>query len=105
MKFFINTIGIYPVGTLVMLDSGELGIILEPNKKDLTRPKVLVITDEKREKLDKSHIFDLARYDLKTMKPIKTIVSSLNPKQHGISTEQELDRFAKRFKNAVREAL
>lgn len=105
VKFFINTIGIYPVGTLVMLDSGELGIILEPNKKDLTRPKVLVVTDEKREKLDKSHIFDLARYDLRTMKPLKTIVSSLNPKQHGINSEEELDRFAKRFRNAVREAL
>ncbi|HAL86969.1 MAG TPA: hypothetical protein DCM31_08955 [Deferribacteraceae bacterium] len=104
VKFFINTIGIYPVGTLVMLDSGELGIILEPNKKDLTRPKVLVVTDEKRDKLDKSHIFDLARYDLKTMKPIKTIISSLNPKQHGINSEHELDRFAGQFKNTVREA-
>ncbi|QAR32394.1 HD-GYP domain-containing protein [Geovibrio thiophilus] len=104
VKFFINTIGIYPVGTLVMLDSGEIAVILEPNRKDLTRPKVLVVTDEKREKLEKSHIFDLARYDLKTMKPLKTIVSSINPKQHAINSEQELDRFAKRFKNAVMEA-
>jgi hypothetical protein len=28
MKVFINTLGLYPVGTLVRLDSGELGVVI-----------------------------------------------------------------------------
>lgn len=103
VKFFINTVGIYPVGTLVMLDTGELGVVLELNKKDLTRPKVLIITDNQQQKLEKSHIFDIARYNIKTKKPLKTISSSLNPKKFKINSEEELERFINRFKDTVAE--
>jgi putative nucleotidyltransferase with HDIG domain len=98
VKFFINAIGIYPIGTLVMLDSGELGIILESNKKDLTKPKVLLVSDEMAQKIDKPVIFDLSRHDFKTKKPMKKIISSINPKQYGIEPNKEIEAFAGRFK-------
>ncbi len=45
MKFFINLVGTYPVGTLVVLDTLELGVVSAANQADSMRPRVRVITD------------------------------------------------------------
>jgi putative nucleotidyltransferase with HDIG domain len=37
-------LGIYPPGTSLMLDSGEIGIAFEPNHREPERPKILLIT-------------------------------------------------------------
>jgi len=41
-------LGIYPVGTAVFLDTGEIAIVFQINRKEMIRPKVLIITDEKK---------------------------------------------------------
>jgi HD-GYP domain-containing protein (c-di-GMP phosphodiesterase class II) len=45
MKFFVNIVGVYPAGTLVVLDTGELGIVHSSNASSPERPKVIIITD------------------------------------------------------------
>lgn len=45
---FICLIGIYPVGTLVSLESGMLGIVVHPGSESLLRPIVRIIFDVKR---------------------------------------------------------
>lgn len=45
---FLRTIGIYPVGTLVMLESGRIGVVLEQSTGNLLQPKVRVFYDGKR---------------------------------------------------------
>ena len=53
VKAFINLTGIYPVGTLVLLDTFELGIVQAPNPiEDLfSRPMIRVISDEQMSKI------------------------------------------------------
>jgi putative nucleotidyltransferase with HDIG domain len=46
VKFFIDVIGIYPVGTLVLLDTEELAVVFEKNDSEPASPKVIIITDE-----------------------------------------------------------
>jgi HD-GYP domain-containing protein (c-di-GMP phosphodiesterase class II) len=46
LKVFINTMGIYPVGTVVALSSNEIGIISRNNPNDLERPEVKIIANE-----------------------------------------------------------
>jgi HD-GYP domain-containing protein (c-di-GMP phosphodiesterase class II) len=47
MKVFVNAVGIYPVGTLVQLTTGELGVVMmtNPNPGKVNLPKVKVVTD------------------------------------------------------------
>lgn len=40
---FIKCLGIYPVGTVVELESGEIGIVTETNGENLLRPRVLLV--------------------------------------------------------------
>ncbi len=58
---FVRCIGIYPVGTLVRLESQRLGIVTEHNAKDLLKPKVKVIFDTKRNQYIAPKEVDLAR--------------------------------------------
>jgi putative nucleotidyltransferase with HDIG domain len=45
---FMRAIGIYPVGTLVMLESGRIGIVLEQAEGNLLQPLIKVFFDSKR---------------------------------------------------------
>jgi putative nucleotidyltransferase with HDIG domain len=62
---FIRCMGIYPVGTLVSLESGFLGIILKPGEKSLLHPTVRVVYDTKTKK----HI---TPYDIDLSQPLNT---------------------------------
>lgn len=48
VRHFIRSIGIYPVGTLVKLESGLLGIVLEQNGADLLWPVLRVVYDTRK---------------------------------------------------------
>jgi HD-GYP domain-containing protein (c-di-GMP phosphodiesterase class II) len=42
VKAFVNMIGIFPVGTLLKLDTGEIGLVVHQTR-DLMRPRVLLL--------------------------------------------------------------
>jgi hypothetical protein len=87
LKIFINMLGGYPVGTLVLLDSGEMAIVVETNPEIsfFRRPKVKLIVDRSGKKIDGETI-DLAETDSQTGKYSRTIVKSLDPEAYRIDT-------------------
>ena len=58
---FLRTIGIYPVGTLVMLESGRIGIVLEQSDNNLLQPTLKVFYDSKRRRYIPPEEVDLAK--------------------------------------------
>ena len=57
---FIHVLGMYPVGTVVELSSGERALVLEQNQKDRLHPRIALITDEFHKLLDTPRVVDLA---------------------------------------------
>lgn len=45
VKALISLLGMYPMGSLVRLSGGQLAVVMGQNKADLSKPKVIVITD------------------------------------------------------------
>jgi len=58
---FIQCIGIYPVGAIVELNSGEIGIVIAQNQARRLLPRVMVVLDAKGNPLRPQMILDLAK--------------------------------------------
>ncbi len=65
LKIFVNCVGIVPIGSLVVLDTDELAVVLKGavNKADSERPLVKVISDAHGNPIDNGAEFDLSEKD------------------------------------------
>lgn len=86
VKAFINLTGIYPVGSVVVLDTFELAIVLatNPDATALSRPLVRILTDDRGNLLD-----DPSPVDLTARTPegqfARTIIRTEDPQRYGIN--------------------
>lgn len=85
LKAFIAMVGICPIGSLVALNTGEIGIVAESNPQLslAQRPRVKLITDPTGQKWD-GPVVDLADVDASTRLFMRTIVKSLDPDNYGV---------------------
>jgi HD-GYP domain-containing protein (c-di-GMP phosphodiesterase class II) len=58
---FVKSLGIYPIGSLVLLSSGRLGIVVEQAEKSLLTPRVKVFFSTKANARIKPEVIDLSR--------------------------------------------
>jgi len=58
---FIRSMGIYPVGSLVMLESGRLAVVIEASEKDQTRPIIKIIYHSRMKQYLPIEIIDLSK--------------------------------------------
>ncbi|KFE43340.1 HD-GYP domain-containing protein [Pseudomonas congelans] len=56
---FVKTVGIYPIGTLVRLESGRLGVVVEQGQASLLTPKVKVFMSARTGKTFAAQVIDL----------------------------------------------
>ena len=65
LKLFVNCVGIIPIGSLVMLETSELAVVLKPaaDKANAERPFVRVITDPQGNLVDQGREVDLTEKD------------------------------------------
>jgi HD-GYP domain-containing protein (c-di-GMP phosphodiesterase class II) len=61
VQAFMRCVGIYPVGTMVMLASGRLAVVIEPHETNLLAPKVNVFFNSKSKVYIKPETVDLSR--------------------------------------------
>jgi HD-GYP domain-containing protein (c-di-GMP phosphodiesterase class II) len=58
---FIRCIGAFPVGSVIELNSGEVGIVISQNQEKRLQPRVVVVRDAKGAPLRPQVMLDLAR--------------------------------------------
>jgi HD-GYP domain-containing protein (c-di-GMP phosphodiesterase class II) len=58
---FMRCVGIYPVGTMVMLESGRLAVVVEAHPTNLLAPKVHVFYNSKNKVYIRPEMVDLSR--------------------------------------------
>jgi HD-GYP domain-containing protein (c-di-GMP phosphodiesterase class II) len=85
LKAFVHMIGVYPIGSLVVLDSAEVGIVVGANESAalLTRPRVKLITDAKGQKTDGA-VVDLAEKDAAGRCFLRSILMMLDAEKYGL---------------------
>jgi hypothetical protein len=91
VKAFINLLGIYPVGTLVVLDTFELAVVTaaNPRPEALSRPFVKIVSDAHGNTLHPAPEVDLAQQDTSGDYP-RTIIKTADPDRYGIRVSNYL---------------
>jgi HD-GYP domain-containing protein (c-di-GMP phosphodiesterase class II) len=86
VKAFINLLGIYPVGTLVVLDTFELAVVsaANPNPEALSRPIVKIISDAQGNTISPPLQVDLAVPETGGQYA-RTIIKTADPDRYGIT--------------------
>ena len=91
VKLFIKAVGFYPIGSLVVLDSGELAVVAQTHKNPmfLDRPVVRVIADKYGSEIRKKRV-DLSEKNPVTDTYSYTIVRCLDPKKFNVNVFQAI---------------
>ncbi len=59
---FMQAIGLFPTGSVVELNTGEIGVVVQQNTTRRLRPKVIVVLDAQSNKQEKLVVLDLSKY-------------------------------------------
>ncbi|MCJ7748637.1 MAG: hypothetical protein MUP27_12950, partial [Desulfobacterales bacterium] len=89
VKVFINMIGVFPLGTLVLLNTNEIGIVIQIQEDTelLDRPKVILLYYSDGE-YHKGEMVDLREVDEPTGEFKRNIVKTLDPNQYHINVSE-----------------
>ncbi|MFK7865731.1 MAG: HD-GYP domain-containing protein [Pseudohongiellaceae bacterium] len=71
---FIHLMGMYPIGTLIQLNTGEIAIVLEQHEAEKLSPRIAVLTNGQQEKLLSPKIIQLG-----TTTEKRSVLSSIGP--------------------------
>jgi HD-GYP domain-containing protein (c-di-GMP phosphodiesterase class II) len=85
LKAFVNLMGVFPIGTLVLLDTREAAIVMDvnPDAKLILRPRVKLISDGEGNRVDGAEV-DLSDRDPVAGNFPRSIVKALDPVKYGI---------------------
>lgn len=91
LEKFIEMLGIYPPGTVVRLDTGELALVLQANPQDSARPLVRILRDAVGNDVREKREADLAESDPATRTYRRSILVAVDPASKGLDVSQWLN--------------
>jgi putative nucleotidyltransferase with HDIG domain len=91
VKVFINMIGIFPLGTLVLLNTNEMGIVtqIQEDSELIDRPKICLLYYSDGE-YRKGKVVDLREMDEGAKDFKRSIVKTLDPNEYNINVAEFL---------------
>ncbi len=91
LKVFVNMLGVFPVGTLLELDTGEIGLVMDtPGETAKALPRVLILVPDGKGGFGKGKVENLGEPDPHTGSPRRHIVKTHHPASYGIQPAEFL---------------
>jgi HD-GYP domain-containing protein (c-di-GMP phosphodiesterase class II) len=86
VELFIQAVGVFPTGTLVELNNGEVAVVIEQNRFRRLRPKVMVVLDESKKVREEFALIDLQMFCQNNAEgnPETWITQGLEPGAYGV---------------------
>lgn len=92
VEYFVSAIGIFPVGSVVELNTGEVGVVVKQHPDRRLRPKVMLILDENKIPKPELTVINLGAEEeantSHTLTHTSWIVHELPKDSHGINASQ-----------------
>lgn len=85
---FIQVVGIYPVGTVIELSDGRVGVIFAQHKIRRLRPQVMILLDSDKKSLDNFNVLDLYLHTKGEDGTPLDIVKCVEPGLYGIDPDE-----------------
>ncbi len=85
---FIECLGIYPVGTLVELSSGEVGVVLAQNRFRQLKPRLILLLDPDKKPYETMDILDLIENPVDQSGETLEITHALEPGMYGVDPRE-----------------
>jgi len=85
---FVQAVGIFPVGTLVELSTGEVGVVIGQNRTRRLRPQIMLLTDEDKTALATFKTIDLRSRLVDGSGESLYITCGLPPGAHGLDPSE-----------------
>ena len=89
VEAFIQSLGVYPIGTAVETKSGEIGLVISNDKRNRLSPLVLMVLDADKQPYEEETIIDFAKAKDDRGQPLHTIKQAvsaelfeINPKDY-----------------------
>lgn len=86
VEHFIQCLGIYPTGTLVELNSGEVGVVIGQNRVRRLKPRLMILLGPDKTPLETFPVMDLMD-PLEGADPV-VIKRAVEPEEYGIDPRQ-----------------
>ena len=91
IKVFINIMGVYPVGTLMKVDTGELALVVSSPSRDFSkRPLVCILEKDGDGNYKKKEIINLDERNAETGEYVRDIIETYHPAHLGIQPVQHI---------------
>jgi HD-GYP domain-containing protein (c-di-GMP phosphodiesterase class II) len=89
LKAFINMLGVFPVGTMVALDTGEMGIVSEnPEKGDGLHPLVTILVPAEDQGYTRGETVDLSERETPGGRYKRSVMNTYNPALYGVQPSE-----------------
>ena len=84
---FIQAVGVYPVGTLVELNTGEVGVVISEYRKRRLRPKLLLLLDAGKQPITSTRYLNLMDCQVTDRGERIEIKCALNGNAYGLDAD------------------
>lgn len=89
VDYFIKSIGVFPVGSIVELNTGEVGVVMSQTEENRLKPKVMLILEEAKQPRKHLVIIDLSNQQSDPNQPLQWwITKELPSNAYGIDPQE-----------------